>query len=154
MSLLGVKKFSIYTKVTSMFQTGVEQIKFADGIGTEPRFAFRRWFETWVEAVNLGSREVWQPAILESVTVTDLLPKELDYDRFVSYLTNPPKKIFLPKATVTLEDGLFVVRGTIEFFDQTLMVFEGMFEMVVHDIGTQDYKIFGMTCYPHFRVSV
>lgn len=139
---------------TPMIRTGVEQIKFVDEVGTEPRFAFRRWLETWVEAVNAGRRDVWQPAILESVVVTDLLPKELDYEQFIAYLTNPPKRMSVPKVTVGVEDGLFVVRGTMGVYDQSLMVFEGMFEMVVHDIGTYDYKIFGLTCYPHFRVTV
>lgn len=139
---------------TSMIRTGVEQIKFTDEIGTEPRFAFRRWLETWVEAVNTGRRDVWQPAILESVLVTDLMSKELDYEHFIGYLTNLPKQLSIPKATVSMEDGLFVIRGTVEFYDQSLMVFEGMFEMVAHDIGTYDYKIFGLTCYPHFRVTV
>lgn len=136
-----------------MTNFGVEQIRFNDVVQTEPRFAFRRWFEVWVDAVNSGDRLVWQPALLDVLTVSDLADKELDYDKFVSYLTTPPKQLRIPAATVSLEDGLYVVRGSLELFSDGLMIFEGTFEVVVHDIGVNDFKIFGITCYPHFRVT-
>jgi hypothetical protein len=136
-----------------MTQVGVEQVRFQDQVATEPRFAFRRWFETWVEGINSGSREVWQPAVLEVITVSDLLEKDLDYDAFTRYVTTPPKQFRVPSASVAVEDGLYVVRGSLEIFSAGMMVFEGTFEMAVHDIGKYDFKIFSITCYPHFRVS-
>ena len=139
-----------------MFMTnlGVEQIKFGENIGTEPRFKFRRWLESWVEAVNVGNRQVWQSAVLDVITVSDLLEKDLDYAKFVSYLTHPPKQLRMPLASVVQEDGLYVVRGSLEVFASELMIFEGTFEMTVHEVELGAYKIFGVVCYPHFRVSV
>ncbi len=137
-----------------MTNFGVEQIKFGEHIGTEPRFKFRHWLEAWVEAVNAGNRQVWQSAVLDVITVSDLLEKDLDYAKFVSYLTHPPKKLRIPHASVVEEDGLFVVRGSLEVFASELMIFEGTFEMTVHEVESGLYKIFGIVCYPHFRVSV
>ncbi len=137
-----------------MTSFGVEQVKFGESVATEPRFAFRRWFETWIGAINNGEREVWQPALLDVVTVTDLLDRELDYQKFSFYITDPPKQIRVPICRVVREDGLYVLRGSLEIFSNELMVFEGTFEMTVHDIGVNDFKIFGLVCYPHFRVSV
>lgn len=139
-----------------MFMTklGIEQIKFGELISTEPRFRFRRWLETWIEAVNVGNRQIWQSAILEAITVIDLVEKDLDYPKFVSYLTHPPKQLRVPLASVAEEDGLYVVRGSLEIFAEDLMVFEGTFEMMVHEVESSVYKIFGVVCYPHFRVSV
>ncbi len=138
---------------TGMIKVGVEQIGFNDAVGTEPRFAFRRWFETWVDAVNEGARDLWQPALLDIVSVTDLVDRELDYKKFIYYLTTPPKQLRMPSVRVSVEDGLYVVRGSLELFSDSMMVFEGTFEIVVHDIGVNDFKIFGISCYPHFRVS-
>lgn len=138
---------------TLMTKVGVEQIGFNDAVATEPRFAFRRWFETWVDAVNDGNRDVWQPALLDVLTVTDLVDRDLGYEKFVSYMTSPPKQLRIPTVNVSVEDGLYVVRGSLELFSESMMIFEGTFEVVVHDIGVNDFKIFGMTCYPHFRVT-
>lgn len=144
--------YLLYNECMTNF--GVEQVKFGDSIGTEPRFKFRRWLEAWVEAVNSGNRQVWQVAVLDVITVSDLLEKDLNYEKFVSYLTHPPKQLRIPLASVVEEDGLYVVRGSLEIFTDGLMIFEGTFEMTVHDVGVGEYKIFGMVCYPHFRVSV
>ena len=136
-----------------MTDFGVGSVKFQDSIATEPRFAFRRWYEAWVEGVNLGNREVWLPALVESLRVTDLETDELDYNGFIRYLTTPPKQLRLPNSTVVLEDNLYIVRGTLEVFTSGDMIFEGMIELVVHDVGMRNFKIFDFTCYPHFRIS-
>lgn len=146
--------FSDFVYNTDMLKLGVEQMRFSSHVGTEPRFAFRRWFETWVEAVNVGNREVWQPAVLESIAVVDIVDRELDHTGFIGYLTNSPKRLYIPRVVIGLEDGLYVIKGTMEVYADTMMVFEGGFEMTVHDIGAFDFKIFSLTCYPHFRVSV
>jgi hypothetical protein len=85
--------------------------------------------------------------------VTDLQAEELDYDGFVRYLTVPPKQLHFPSSTVTFEDNLYIVRGSLEVFASGNMIFEGMVEFVVHDVGVQDFKIFDFVCYPHFRIS-
>lgn len=128
--------------------------KIKGDVGTEDRFSFRRWFETWIEAVNSGNLDLWQSSLADSVCITDLQEQDLDKNEFIKYLTSGKTELLVPQVTLSFEDGLVNLKGEWEVLQNNMVVFNGLFEMLVRKIEDGTYNIFGITFFPRLRLNV
>lgn len=123
-------------------------------VATEPRFSLRRWFESFVEAINTGNLDFWQSSLDDSLVVADLTEDELSKQTLITYLLHPMKRVAFNELEVEVEDGVYRMKGELETFQEGLMVFEGQFEMHITQCTPAHFLILGMTCYPRMRVTV
>lgn len=138
-----------------IYTTGMElNIYFDRDIATEPRFNLRRWFENFVEAINIGNLEYWQNSLSDSLSVVDLTEEELTKQTLITYLLHPTKRVEFYELEVEVEDGVYRMKGELETFQEGFMVFEGQFEMHITQTASNTFLILGLTCYPRIRVTV
>ena len=121
-------------------------------VGTEERFAVRHWFETWVEAINSGQLDTWQEALADSLSVFDLEEEELSKAGFIKYLTSGRVEVLIPAVVLSAEDETFHLRGDWQVLRDGMVVFNGLFEMIVKQEEGADVKIFGITFFPRLRL--
>jgi hypothetical protein len=123
-------------------------------VATEPRFSLRRWFESFVEAINTGNLEFWQSSLDDSLVVVDLTEDELSKQTLITYLLHPMKRVMFNELEIETDDGVYRMKGELETFQDGLMIFEGQFEMHLTQVSSTHFLILGITCYPRMRVTV
>lgn len=123
-------------------------------IGTEARFAVRKWFSEWVEAVNSGNLDYWQSDLAESLTVTDLQAQELSKSGFVRYLTAGQVELLIPSVTLSKEAESYHLAGEWEVLQDGMVVFNGLFELIAKKVEDDSFKMFGITFFPRLRLDV
>ncbi len=123
-------------------------------VETEFRFAVRKWFEGWVEAVNSGDLDLWQNALAESLTVIDLQALDLGKSEFIKYMTSAPVELLIPTVTISTEEEVCHLNGEWELLHNNMVVFSGLFEMLARQVEDGSFKIFGITFFPRLRLDV
>jgi hypothetical protein len=121
-------------------------------IGTEERFALRKWLQQGIDAHNTGELPGYFKNFSENLEVKGFTDEQLDlvgYQHFIKKLNRGRKKLLIryPKIKIIYKHFLFHINGSFEGFVDGILCYEGNIEMDVIKAGEQ-YTIVRITFFP------
>jgi hypothetical protein len=142
-----------------MTQLNMEsEIKFDYSVGTEDRFAIRRWFRSLVETQNSSDLSVLNTSCAEDLVALGFSEQGLSRAAFLEYMQqiHASKKVVTvryPSLSVNYNRFLYDIEGVLELFIDGVLSMEGTFESRVRKVG-QQFQFAWIKFYPRMIVAI
>jgi|GEM_PF-4139197 len=133
-------------------------MKFDHSIGTEPRFAFRKWLQNWINQFQKRPITDIDLSLSNDFVGAGFADHELSSEQFTTLITklaHPNKAVLvrMPKVEVSNNHFLYSAKGTLEIYVDKLVCFDGDFVCKVKAID-ETFEFVQMTFYPRMTMRV
>lgn len=125
-------------------------------VGTEERFAVRRFIDEFVSAVNTGDKEKYNPMISDAASIegfSDFTALKEGYVDMLSRRFSGSKKDYLrfPLLKLSFHKGVYQLTGTYEEFLDDILVTEGTVEIFIISRDGQ-YQFAKIKLFPRMKL--
>lgn len=112
------------------------KMDFDRGIGTEERFALRRWFDRYVQLQNEHNLEMFAELLSDALVVNGFTDMHLQKQSYLDFLKpvvfeNSNAVVRYPKVSIAFQGYLFHLKGDFEIYIDGILSCEGEIEMEV-----------------------
>ncbi len=134
------------------------KMDFDYSVGTEDRFALRKWFSGFVAAQNKREAEKIISNLEEGIKIEGLGDSLIGYEacvEFIKQLCAQPKPLLMryPNVKVKYQHVLFHCRGSFEGYYDGVLSYDGTFEIKV--MKTEEgFKVAQVKFYPRLIIKI
>jgi len=127
-------------------------------MGTEARFAFRKWLQTWIDQFRTRPKESHNLALADEFMAIGFATKDLSAENFGSFiatLTEPDKRLTvrMPAVSVSYDHFLYSVNGDMEIFIDGILCFAGGVDCKLR-AADESFEFLRMKFYPRMSMRV
>lgn len=132
------------------------KMDFDRSVGTEDRFALRRWFGRFVELLNQTNPDFWLDIFSSDLAVAGFTDAPLDCTGFMNYLKAENEigeyAARFPELKVGFQDGTFKLKGTFESFSDKVLLADGSIALEIVKDEAGQFRVTSIELEPRFIV--
>ena len=135
------------------------EIKFDYSVGTENRFAVRRWFQALVDTQNKSDLALFVDSCAEDLIAEGFVAGTLTKTELIEFMRqiHEGKQVLMryPRLDVGFNRYLYNVEGAMEMYVNGILSMDGTFESRVRrDEETNKFQFVWFKFYPRMTVSI
>jgi hypothetical protein len=133
------------------------KMDFDYSVGTEDRFALRRWFGQFIEAQNKKALSEFEPFLSDQLMVKGFTDNQLSRQQYLDYLQlqlsgNKTLQVRFPNVKVKFKGFLFYISGSFEAYIDGILSFDGSMDIKIMK-EDEGFKVVYIELFPRMMLS-